>query len=131
RLPVCAVALIDVLNYTLTLIAAWQIEVYVRPLSAFFRKKAFEQQLHPNRIDSGYSKRVTHCAVSGRTSSLNENFLIPAEVDYVPDDQEVAREGELLDQYTLTIDMPQRALISGRPVFPVVAAARAFACALA
>ncbi len=38
-----AVALVNVLNHPLTLIAARQIEIDVRPLAALFREKALEQ----------------------------------------------------------------------------------------
>src|SRR5882724_4268846 len=131
RRAVCAVALIDVLNYTLALIAARQIEIDVRPLAALFGKKALEQQLHPDRIDCGYSKRVAHSAVGRRAATLNENVLIAAKVDDVPDDQKVTRKMELLDQRQLAIDLLKRSLVRRHSVRAVVAPSRALIGALA
>ncbi len=41
-----SVALIDVLNDALALIAAGQVEIDVRPLAAFFGEESLEEQIH-------------------------------------------------------------------------------------
>src|SRR4051794_22560723 len=61
-----AIFRVHVLNHALALIATRQIEVYVRHLAALVGKKAFEQQLHANRIDRSDTQRVTHSAVGRR-----------------------------------------------------------------
>ena len=93
-----SVALINVLNDALALIAAGQIEIDVRPFAAFFGEKALEQQFHADRIDRRYSKRITDGAVGRRAAALHQNVLLAAELDDVPDDQEITCELELLDQ---------------------------------
>ena len=50
-------------------------------------------------------ERVADGAVGGRAAPLGEDVLAPAEVDDVPDDQEVAGEVELLDQVQLLLDL--------------------------
>src|SRR6185503_10716214 len=51
-----SIALVNVLNRLLTLIAARQIEIDVRPLASFLRKKALEQKIHADRIDGSDSE---------------------------------------------------------------------------
>ena len=89
---------IDVLDHPLAPIAARQIEIDVGPLAALFRQKPLEQQIHPDRIDRGDAEAVADGAVGRRAAALHENPLLAAEVDDVPDDQEIAGEIELLDQ---------------------------------
>src|SRR5579884_2040489 len=72
------VSLIEMLNDTLALITAGQVEIDVGPFAAFFGKKPFEQQVHVHWIDSRDAQRVTHCAVRRRPAALNENSLSPA-----------------------------------------------------
>src|SRR6185369_2686529 len=51
-----SIALVNVLNSLLALIAARQIEIDVGPLATFFRKKPLEQEVHADRIDSSDSE---------------------------------------------------------------------------
>ena len=102
-----AVLLIDVLDDALAPIAARQIEIDVGPLAALFRQEPLEQQVHPDRIDGGDAEAVADGAVGGRPASLHEDPLLAAEIDDVPDDQEVAGEIELLDQIQLALDLPR------------------------
>ena len=81
-----AVAFVNVLNRALTLIAARQIEIDVRPLTALFGKKPFEQKFHADGIDSGDSQAVANCAIGRRTATLDENAVAFAELNDVPDD---------------------------------------------
>src|SRR5262245_46726957 len=131
RSAVLNVALINVLNRALTLIAAWQIEIDVRPLAAFLGEKALKQQFHPDRIDGSDAQRVTHGAVCSRASALDQDVVVAAEIDDVPDDQEIPRQPELLDQRKLAIDLFNRALVAGHPVRSGVALSSAFVSALA
>ena len=96
---------VDVLNDALAPIAARQIEVDVGPLAALLRQKALEQQIHPDRIDRRDAEAVAHGAVGRRPAPLHEDVLLPAEIDDVPDDEEVAGELELLDEIELARDL--------------------------
>ena len=87
-----SVALVDVLNGALALVAAGQIEIDVRPFAALFGKKSLEEQIHSHRIDGGDAERVADGAVGRRAAPLHQNILLAAEANDVPDDQEVAGE---------------------------------------
>ena len=100
-----AVALVDVLDDPLALVARGEVEVDVRPLAALLGEEALEEELHLHRIDGGDRQRVADGAVGGRAAPLGEDPLAQAEVDDVPDDQEVAGEVELLDQVQLLLDL--------------------------
>ena len=106
---------VDVLNHPLAAIAARQIEIDVGPLAALLRQEALEQQIHADRIDGGDAEAVADGAVGRRAAALHEDVFLAAEVDDVPDDQEVAGEIELLDQIELALDLPPGALVI-RPV---------------
>ena len=110
-----AVFLVDVLDHLLAAIAARQIEIDVGPLAALFRQEALEQQIHPDRIDRGDPEAVADGAVGRRAAPLHEDVVLPAEIDDVPDDQEVAGELELLDEIELARDLRARAVVI-RPV---------------
>ena len=112
---VLAVFLVDVLNHRLTAIAARQIQIDIGPLAAFLRQEALEQQLHAHRVDGGDAEAVAHGAVGRRAAALHEDVLLPAEIDDVPDDQEVAGEIEPLDQIELAHHLRAGALVK-RPV---------------
>ena len=107
RRAVFAVFLVDVLDDALAAIAARQIEIDVRPLAALLRQEPLEQQIHADRIDRGDAEAVADGAVGRRAAPLHEDVLLPAEIDDVPDDQEVAGEIELLDQIQLALDLPR------------------------
>ena len=96
---------VDVLDDPLAPIAARQVEIDVGPLAALLGQEPLEQQIHPDRIHRGDPQAVAHGAVGGRAAPLHEDVLLPAEVDDVPDDQEVAGEIELLDQIQLALDL--------------------------
>src|SRR5438552_3355176 len=84
-----AVSFVDVLNGSFTLVAAGQIQIYVRPLATFFREKTFEQQFHADRINSGNAQGVTDGTVRSRATTLDQDSLLPTKLNDVPDDQKV------------------------------------------
>jgi hypothetical protein len=100
-----AVALVDVLDNLLALVAGGQVEVDVRPLAALLGQEAFKEELHLDWIDGGDRQRVADRRVGGRAASLGHDLLALAEADDVPDDQEVARQVELLDQVELLLEL--------------------------
>ena len=105
--PELSVLLVDVLDDALAPIAARQIEIDVGPLAALLGEEALEQQVHPDRIDRGDPEAVADGAVGRRAAPLHEDPLLAAEVDDVPDDEEVAGEIELLDQIQLALELPR------------------------
>ena len=100
-----AVFFVDVLDDALAPIAARQIEIDVGPFAPLFREEPLEQQIHPHRIDGRDPEAVAHGAVGRRPPALHEDVVLAAEIDDVPDDQEVAGEIELLDQIELARDL--------------------------
>ncbi len=100
-----AVALVDVLDDLLALVARWQIEIDVGPLAALFGEEALEEQLHLHRVDGGDGQGVADRGVGGRAAALGHDLLALAEADDIPDDEEVAREIELLDEVELFLDL--------------------------
>lgn len=103
------------LDHRLTAITAWQIQVDVRPLTAFFGEKSLEQQLHADGIDGGDAEAVAHGAIRRRASALHEDVLLAAVIDDVPYDQEVTGKIEFLDQVEFAIDLVTR-LVMERPI---------------
>ncbi len=89
----------------LALIAAGEIEIDVGPLAAFLGKKALEEQFHFDRIDGRDAERIADRAVGGRSTALHQNVLAAAEVDDVPNDQEIAGQVELFDEREFAIDL--------------------------
>ena len=87
-----AVALVDILDGALALIAAGKIDIDIGPFAALFGEEALEQQIHADRIDGRDSERIADRAVGGRSAPLRQNAVLAAEVHDVPDDQEIARQ---------------------------------------
>ena len=121
-----AVTLVDVLNGSLALIAAGEIEIDVGPFAAFFGEEPFKQQFHADGIDGGDPERITDGAVCGRAAALHQNAFAAAELDDVPDDQEIAFELQLFDHGELVFN-----LTAGFFVIRAVAVSRALFRALA
>ena len=118
---VLAVALVDVLDDALALIAAGEIDIDVGPFAALFGEKAFEEQIHADGVDGGDAERVADGAVGGGAASLAEDALLAGEAHEVPDDEEVAAEAEFFDEREFAFD-----LLAGAVVIGLIAAARAF-----
>ena len=109
-----AVALVDVLDHLLSLVAAREIEIDVRPrlvpgrVGALLREEALEEQAHPHRIDGGDPERVADRAVGRRAAPLHEHVLAPAEEHDVVDDEEVPGESEPGDERQLPLELRDR-----------------------
>ena len=121
-----AVALIDILDGALALVAAGEIEIDVGPFAAFLGKKAFEEKVHANGVDGGDAERIADGAIGGGTASLDEDVLLAAVADDVPDDQKIAGKIEALDHGEFALDLEAGAFVFGA-VTPEHAAVRAFA----
>ena len=125
RRAAVAVALIDVLNRALAIFAAGQIEIDIGPFAAFFGKKTLEEQVHADWVHGGDAERITDRAIGRRAAPLHQNSFPAAELDDIPDDQEIAGEAELLNQCEFALNLLPRPLVVG-----TVAVARAFVSAL-
>src|SRR5690242_21319562 len=99
-------------------IAAWKIQIDVRPFAAFFREETLEQQIHADRIDRRDPEAVAHGAVGGRAAPLDQNVLLAAVINDVPDDQEVTSEIELFDQIEFALDLAPRPIVVGTIPLP-------------
>ena len=87
-----------------------QIEIDVRPLVAALAQKALEEQLHADRIDGGDFKRIADGGVGGAAAALHQDVVLLAELNDVPDDEEVSGEAQLGNQRELVLHLLLRAL---------------------
>ncbi len=116
-----SVALVDILDDALALVARWQVDIDIRPLAALLGKESLEQQFHADRIDCRDAQRIADRAIGRRSAPLREDAILPAEFDQVPDDEKVSGELQLFDHRQLALDLPL-----GFFVIRDVALARAF-----
>ncbi len=130
RRPTLTVALVEILDHALTLVAARQIEIDIRPLASFFGKKTLEQQLHADRVHRRDAERIADHAVRGRSPALHQDVLLAAKAHQVPDDQEISFKAELPDQRQFALDLAVGAAFQFR-LCPAVPALEAFPRALA
>ncbi len=107
-----AVTAIDVLNRFLAIVAAGQIEIDIGPFAALLGKETLEQEFHFHRVHGGYPERVADRAVGRGAASLHHDPVIAAELDDVPNDQEVAGEFEPLDNSKFMFDLAPHAIVN-------------------
>ena len=105
RRAVVAVAAVDVLDHLLPGLAGGQVQVDVRPLAALLGQEALEEQPHLHRVHGGDGQGVAHRAVGRRAPALDQHAAFQAEAHDVPDDQEIARQVELVDHPELFLDL--------------------------
>ena len=89
-----AVALVDVLNGLLSLVFGRQIEIDVRPFAAALAQEALKEQFHADRIDRRDFERIADSGVRSTAAALNQDVVLLAECNDVPDDQEVSGKAE-------------------------------------
>src|SRR5262249_17924692 len=102
---VFAVTPINFLDHCFTAVTAGKIEIDIRPAFAALVQKAFEDEMIFHRIDWRDSEAITDRAVRCATADLDHDVVFPAEIDDIPDDQEIAGETELRDQRELFFDL--------------------------
>src|SRR5262249_11365400 len=106
-----AVLFVHVLGDLLAPIAARQIEIDVGPLAALFWQEPLEQEIDATRNDARDPEAVADGAGGRSAASLHEDVVLAAEIDNVPDDEEIAGELELLDEVELARDLRARAIV--------------------
>ena len=73
------------------------IEVDVRGLAPQGVHKTLEEQVVFNGVNIADIKQIDYQAIDGTTPCLAPNAALPGPPDYVPDNQEIAAETELLN----------------------------------
>ena len=103
---VFAVAPVDFLDHAFAPIAARQIEIDVRPAFPAFAQETLEDEMIAHRIDRRDAEAKADGAVRRAAAALHHDVVLAAEIDDVPDDQEIAGEPELRDQGQLLLQLP-------------------------
>jgi hypothetical protein len=110
RGAVAPVPLVDVLDHLLAALVL-DVEVDVGRAVAFGRQEPFEQQAELHRVGLGDAERVTDRAVRRAAAALAVDVGVPAELDDVVQQQEVAGEAELLDHRQLVLELRARLVV--------------------
>jgi hypothetical protein len=85
--------------------AAGEIEVDIGPTGATFGEESFEEEFTGDGVAGGDAEGVTDGGVCGGAASLDEDIIGGAEVDDVPDDEEVAGEAEATDEFEFVVEL--------------------------
>ncbi len=104
-----AVALVDVLDGLLAFFFGGEVEVDVGPLAAVLAEEALEEEVHLDGIDGGDFEGIANSGVGCGTAALDEDVVLFAVADDVPNDEEVAGEAEAGDEGELAVDLFTRA----------------------
>src|SRR5205823_618318 len=100
-----SVAPINFLDHAFPPIAAGKIEIDVRPTFPAFVEETLKNQIATDRIDWRDAETITNCAVGGAASSLDHDVVFTAEIDDVPDNQEISRKPEFRNQRQFLFDL--------------------------
>ena len=125
-----AVTLIDVLDGLLALLFRGQIEIDVRPLSTALAQKTLEEQLHADRINGRDLECIADGGIGRTAAALDQNVVAFAELDDVPNDEEVSGKAKLCDQRQLMFHLLLCALHQAAIVLWSIASLHAFCNAL-
>jgi hypothetical protein len=99
------------LDGLLPLVSTRKVDVDIRPFAAFLGEEALKQQIHADRINGRDFEGVADGAVRGRPATLDQNVVLFAETDDVPNDQEIPGQCEFFDQCQFVRDLATRALV--------------------
>src|SRR5207302_2685158 len=102
---VFSVAAINFLNDRFTPIAAGKIEIDIGPAFPAFVQEPFENEIVAHRIDRRNSEAITDRAVGRAAATLDHNVVLAAEIDDVPDNQEISGEPEFNDERELFLEL--------------------------
>src|SRR5215831_6009111 len=102
---VFAVTPINFLDHCFPPIATGKIKINVRPAFAALVQKSFEYEMIFHRIDRGNPETITNGAVGGAAAALDHDVVFTAEIDDVPNNQEITGETELAYQRKLFFDL--------------------------
>ena len=88
----------------------FDVEVDVRRPVALRRQEPLEQQPRGYGVDVGDPQRETHHRIRRRSAPLRQDFLAPAELADVVDDEEVPRKAQFIDDGQLAFQLFPRTL---------------------
>src|SRR6516225_5535205 len=98
RGAVLAVASINFLDHRLATIAARKIEIDVRPAFAALIQESFKHQIVADRIDRRDPEAITNRTVRRAATALDHDVVLTAEINDVPDNQEISGKSEFDDE---------------------------------
>src|SRR6478609_896347 len=102
---VFAVAPINFLDHCFPPIAAGKIKINIRPAFAALVQESFKYEMIFHRIDRCDPEAITDRAIGSAAAALDHNVVFTAEIDDVPNDQEIAGETELAYKRKLFFDL--------------------------
>src|SRR6476620_6421827 len=102
---VFAVAPINFLDHCFPPIATGKIKINIGPAFAALVEESFKYEMIFHRIDRRDPEAITNGAVGGAAAALDHDVVFTAEIDDVPNDQEIAGETELAYQRKLFLDL--------------------------
>src|SRR5215469_3371186 len=102
---VFAVPPINFLDHCFAAIAARKIEIDIRPPFSALVEEPFEYEMIFHRINRRDAEAITNGAIGGAAPALGHDVVFTAEIDDVPNDQEIAGETELAYQPEFFLDL--------------------------
>src|SRR5262245_19490629 len=102
---VFAVTTINFLDHCFPPIATGKIMIDIRPTFAALVQESFKYEMTFHRIDRRDPEAITNGAVGSATAALDHDVVFTAEIDDVPNNQEIAGETELAYQGKLLFDL--------------------------
>ena len=100
------ITLVHVLDGLLALVTGRQIEINVGPLAPVLAQEPLKKQTHVDRIRSRNAERIAGDGVRSRTAPLDQNVVILAKLDDIPNDKKVAFKAKLFDESQLYVCLP-------------------------
>ena len=95
---VFAVTPVNFLDDRFAAVAAGKIEIDIGPAFAAFIQEPFEHQIVAHRIDRRNPEAITNRAIGCAAPALDHDIVLAAEIDDVPDNQEISGEPEFDDE---------------------------------
>src|SRR5262249_31675147 len=99
------IAAINFLNHRFAAIATRKIEIDVRPAFAALVQKTFEDEMILHRINRSDPEAITDRAVGGAAPALDHDVVFAAEINDVPNDQEISGEAQLRYERQFFLDL--------------------------
>src|SRR4029434_3940215 len=86
-------------------IATGKIKINIRPAFAALVQESFKYEMIFHRINGGNPEAITNGAIGGAAAALDHDVVFTAEIDDVPNNQEIAGETELTYQREVFFDL--------------------------
>src|SRR4029079_9287652 len=102
---VFAITPINFLNHCFPPIAAGKIKINIRPAFAALVEESLEYEMIFYRVDRRDPETITNGAVRSAAAALDHDIVFTAEIDDVPNNQEITGETELAYQCKLFLDL--------------------------